>query len=223
MRSKRSRSRRNLSSQANTRSIVRKRSSKMAGSKIALRPRFGCFPPRGLGLMLGTMPRLKIALSHCDMPRIALCSFVVPMPLYTPQSTLIETRNQLRELTAPERPSRPGSVRREYRSAEDSLGQQVIELYHHLSDDAETTAGGLVGGYRGLDGQFPAPAPGVADARGDLQGLGPAAAGSRRRGVQHLDHRGHAAEEWRQVNVRDLRHEVWHRILDGEARINCVG
>src|SRR5271165_5256722 len=54
MRSKRSRSRRNLSSQANTRSIVRKRSSKMAGSKIALRPRFGCFPPRGLGLMLGT-------------------------------------------------------------------------------------------------------------------------------------------------------------------------
>jgi hypothetical protein len=33
----------------------------MAGSKIGLRPRLGCFLPRGLGLMLGTMPRLKIA------------------------------------------------------------------------------------------------------------------------------------------------------------------
>jgi hypothetical protein len=45
--------------QAYTRSsIVRKRSLKMGGSL----PRLGCFLPRGLGLMLGTMPRLKIAL-----------------------------------------------------------------------------------------------------------------------------------------------------------------
>jgi hypothetical protein len=62
MRSKRSSSRRNLSSQANTRSIVRKRSLKMAGSKIGLRPRLGYFLPRGLGLMLGIMPRVKITL-----------------------------------------------------------------------------------------------------------------------------------------------------------------
>src|SRR5471030_892571 len=41
MRSKRSRRRRNLSSQAKTRSMVLKRSSKIAGSKRCLRPRFG--------------------------------------------------------------------------------------------------------------------------------------------------------------------------------------
>jgi hypothetical protein len=53
MRSKRSSSRRNLSSQANTRSIVRKRSLKMAGWKIGLRPRLGCFLPREFGVDVG--------------------------------------------------------------------------------------------------------------------------------------------------------------------------
>ena len=49
-------------SQPNTRSIVLNRSLKMAGSKSGLRPRLGAFLPRGLALMLGTMPRLKIDL-----------------------------------------------------------------------------------------------------------------------------------------------------------------
>jgi hypothetical protein len=51
-----------LSSQANSRSMVRNRSSKMAGSNNGLRPRLGCFLPRGIGFMLGAMPRLKMAL-----------------------------------------------------------------------------------------------------------------------------------------------------------------
>jgi hypothetical protein len=37
------------------------RSWKIASSKIGLRPRFMNFRPLGLGLMFGTMPRLKIA------------------------------------------------------------------------------------------------------------------------------------------------------------------
>jgi hypothetical protein len=49
-------------SQAKTRSMVLKRSSKIAGSKRCLRPRFGVLRPRGFSGMLGTMPRLKMAL-----------------------------------------------------------------------------------------------------------------------------------------------------------------
>jgi hypothetical protein len=42
--------------QLKTRSMVLKRSSKMAGSNNGLRPRFGLLRPRGLGLILGVMP-----------------------------------------------------------------------------------------------------------------------------------------------------------------------
>lgn len=52
----------NLSSQAKSRSTVRKRSSKIAGSKRCLRPRFGVLRPRGFSGIFGVMPRLKIAL-----------------------------------------------------------------------------------------------------------------------------------------------------------------
>jgi hypothetical protein len=41
--------------------MVLNRSWKIAASKNGLRPRFGAFRPLGLGLMFGTMPRLKIA------------------------------------------------------------------------------------------------------------------------------------------------------------------
>ena len=51
-----------VSSQANSCSMVRNRSSKMAGSNWGLRPRLGRFLPREFGLMLGTMSRLKMAL-----------------------------------------------------------------------------------------------------------------------------------------------------------------
>ena len=51
----------NLSSQANTRSMVLNRSLKMTGSKSGLRPRLGVFLPRRFSLMLGIMSRLKMA------------------------------------------------------------------------------------------------------------------------------------------------------------------
>ena len=51
-----------LSCQPKSRSRVFKRSSKMAMSNIGLSPRFGVFLPRGLGLMLGVILRLKMAL-----------------------------------------------------------------------------------------------------------------------------------------------------------------
>src|SRR5471032_2135814 len=50
-----------LPSQAKTRSMVLKRSSKIAGSKLCLRPRFGVLRPRGSSRMFGVMPRLKIS------------------------------------------------------------------------------------------------------------------------------------------------------------------
>src|ERR1035437_8702702 len=61
MTSKRVSTRRILSSQANTRSMVRKRSLKMAALNMRLGPRLVVFLARGFSLMLGTMPRLKIA------------------------------------------------------------------------------------------------------------------------------------------------------------------
>ena len=65
MSSKRSGKRLNLSSQPNTRSMVLNRSSKMAGSKSGLRPGFGVFLARMFSLMLGVIPRLRMALRLC--------------------------------------------------------------------------------------------------------------------------------------------------------------
>ena len=62
-----------------------------------------------------------------------------------------------------------GLREREYRPAY-AVGQQVIKLHHQLGDDADTTAGGFSGGYHSFDGQFPAPAPCVADAWGNQKG-----------------------------------------------------
>src|ERR1700730_12017418 len=65
MRSKRSSRRRNLSSQANSRSMVRNRSSKMAGSNRGLRPRLGRFRPRAFGLMWGSA-RINLAVGEAE-------------------------------------------------------------------------------------------------------------------------------------------------------------
>ena len=48
--------------QPNTRSMVLNRSLKMAGLKSGLRPRLELLRPRGFASILGTIPRLKIAL-----------------------------------------------------------------------------------------------------------------------------------------------------------------
>lgn len=64
--------RRKLSSHANTRSIVRNRSLKIAFLKKGLRPRLGCFLARGFGLILGIMPRLKIALRFSQQSYVAI-------------------------------------------------------------------------------------------------------------------------------------------------------
>ncbi len=61
-RSKRSNSRQNLSSQAKTHSMVRNRSLNIMGLNSRLRPRFTVFRPRRFLLMLGIIPRLKMAL-----------------------------------------------------------------------------------------------------------------------------------------------------------------
>ena len=55
----------NLSSQPNTRSMVLKRSLNMSALNNGFRPRLADFLPLGLVLILGTMPRLKIAFRFC--------------------------------------------------------------------------------------------------------------------------------------------------------------
>ena len=54
---------------AKTCSMVRKRSLRRAESNNGLRPRLGVFLRRGLGLMLGVMPRLKMALRLVRQPQ----------------------------------------------------------------------------------------------------------------------------------------------------------
>ena len=64
-RSNRSNKRLNLSSQPTTRSMVSKRSLNMTALNNGFLPRLVNFLPLGLALILGTMPRLKIAFRFC--------------------------------------------------------------------------------------------------------------------------------------------------------------
>ena len=109
----------------------------------------------------------------------------------------------------------------EYRPAEQALGQQVVKLYQQLGNDTDTMPGSPSSGYHSLDAQLPSLAPGVTDAWGDHQGCISALAGdaTHRSGEKHFSDRGHSADEWGYVDVRDLRHEIRYRILDRDASL----